>query len=62
MQCILSALKAESQPFIDYYDLERDSSFPLATSADKDCLGRFFTKKNESFSNWENNCLNTGSL
>ena len=39
-----------------------DNSFPLATSADKDCLGRFFTKKNENFSNWENNCLNTGSL
>ena len=39
-----------------------DNSFPLATSADKDCLGRFFTKKSESFSNWENNCLNTGSL
>ena len=39
-----------------------DSSIPLATSADRDCLGMFFNKENESFSNWENNCLNTGSL
>ena len=39
-----------------------DNSSPLTTSAGKDCLGRFFNGKNESFSNWENNCLNTGSL
>ena len=39
-----------------------DNSLPLITSADRDCLERYFTKENENFSNWENNCLNTGSL
>ena len=36
MQCILSALKAESQPFIDYYDLERDNNFPFPVFRKKD--------------------------
>ena len=62
MQCILSALKAESQPFIDYYDLERDNNFPFPVFRKKDlCLiaigvgkkrieyriGRFFKNFNQ---------------
>ena len=34
----------------------------LTTSANKDCLGRFFNEQSESISTWENNCLNMGSL
>ena len=29
MQCILSALKAESTPLIDYFKLEKDTNFPF---------------------------------
>ena len=36
MQCILSALKSESQPFIDYYKLERDNKFPFPVFRNKD--------------------------
>ena len=36
MQCILSALKSESQPFIDYYKLERDNKFRFPVFRNKD--------------------------
>ena len=29
MQCLLTALKAESQPLIDNFDLKKDLSFPF---------------------------------
>ena len=43
------------------YHFENDN-IPLTTSANKDCLGRFFNEQSESISTWENNCLNIGSL
>tara|TARA_A100001388_G_scaffold271426_1_gene250217 strand:+ start:464 stop:1282 length:819 start_codon:yes stop_codon:yes gene_type:complete len=36
MQCILSALKSESQPFIDYYKLQRDNNFRFPVFRNKD--------------------------
>ena len=50
MQCILSALKAESQPFIDYYDLERDNNFPFPVFRKKDlCLIAIGVGKNYEY-------------
>ena len=36
MQCILSALKSESQPFIDHYNLVRDNKFQFPVFRNKD--------------------------
>ena len=36
MQCILSALKSESQPFIDYHKLKRDKNFRFPVFRNKD--------------------------
>ena len=36
MQCILSALKSESEPFIKFYNLEKDSRFPFPVFRKKD--------------------------
>ena len=36
MQCILSALKSESQPFIEFYNLEKDRRFSFPVFRNKD--------------------------
>ncbi len=48
MQCILTALKAESQPLIDHYGLKRDSvySFPVFKKNDLCLIGLGVGKKN----------------
>ena len=47
MQCILSALKSESQPFIKFYNLEKDRrfSFPVFRNKDLYLLGIGVGKK-----------------
>ncbi|OUX32725.1 MAG: hypothetical protein CBE24_03040 [bacterium TMED264] len=47
MQCILSALKSESQPFIKFYNLEKDRrfSFPVFRNEDLYLLGIGMGKK-----------------
>ena len=47
MQCILSALKSESEPFIKFYNLEKDSrfSFPVFRNKDLYLLGIGVGKK-----------------
>ncbi len=47
MQCILSALKSESQPFIKFYNLEKDRrfSFPVFRNRDLYLIGIGVGKK-----------------
>ena len=40
----------------------KSDDIPILTSANINCLARFFNKPNENFSNWENNCLDFGSI
>ena len=61
MQCILTALKAESQPLINHFNLNRDTSFqfPVFKNNDLYLVGLGVGKKNirnriETFLNQNN--------